>query len=70
MCFSIPYKVLSIKDTTVFLENGKRVYCEPEMELQVGQYVRTQGSLIVSILSEEEGKEVQRLIGSLNRDIL
>jgi len=69
MCFAIPYKVIKVKSDHIVLENGKRLSL-PKEPVQSGEYVRTTGNTIDSILSEEEGENIRKLIKSVYNELI
>lgn len=66
MCFSIPYKVIKVKDSTAFLEGGKSVKIGSEFKIEEGDYLQIAGDVAVGRLSNSQGLKIRRLIKSLN----
>lgn len=66
MCFSIPYKVIKVRNSTAFLEGGKNVRIGNEFDVKKGEYLQVIGDVAVGKLSQTEGLKIRRLIKSLN----
>lgn len=66
MCFSIPYKVLRVDETSALIEGGWVVKIGKELKVKKGDYLQVAGNIGVGILSKTEGLKVRQLIKSLN----
>lgn len=66
MCFSIPYKVISVKKDTAFLESGKVIRLGQELKVKKGEYVQVLGDIAVGRLGRSEGLKIRKLIKKLN----
>jgi len=66
MCFSIPQKVLEVKNSTAFLDGGKSVKIGSEIKVAKGDYLQIAGEVAVGRLSKTQGLKIRRLIKSLN----
>lgn len=66
MCFSIPYKILQVKDDMVVVEGGKVVRIGKEMKAKRGDFLQVTGSIGIGILSKDKGLKIRKLIKSLN----
>lgn len=66
MCFSIPYKVIKVRNSTAFLEGSKSVRIGSEFDVKKGEYLQVIGDVAVGKLSQTEGLKIRRLIKSLN----
>lgn len=66
MCFSIPYKVLQVKNDIAWIENGKTVKIGKDLHVQKGEYLRIIGNVAVGKLSQTEGLKIRQLIKKLN----
>lgn len=66
MCFSIPYKVLKIKNGKATVEGGREIKIGKELQVKKGDYLRIIGNIAVDTLSVEEGLKLRQLIKKLN----
>jgi hydrogenase maturation factor len=60
MCLTIPKKVISISGKSVILEkpDGSRQNAGTIIELQEGEFVLTQGGIVIEKISLEEAKSI------------
>ncbi len=66
MCFSIPYKILQVKDDVVIVEGGKVVRIGKEMKVKRGDFLQITGDIGIGVLPKNEGLKIRKLIKSLN----
>lgn len=66
MCFSIPYKVISVLKDKAVVEGNKTIYLGKKLKAKKGDYVRTFGNVAVDVLSQKEGMKVRKVIKSLS----
>lgn len=66
MCFSIPYKVVKVKNSTAFLDGNRSVKIGSEFKVKKGDYLQIAGDVAVGRLSNSQGLKIRRLIKSLN----
>lgn len=66
MCFSIPCKILKIKDDIVIVEGGKVVKIGKELKVKEGDFLQVSGNIGVGVLPKNEGFKIRKLIKSLN----
>lgn len=66
MCFSIPYKVLSVEDGSVIIEGNKTIKIDRDIKIKKGEYVKIIGNMAVDSLSKKEGLKIRKLIKRLN----
>lgn len=66
MCFSIPRKIIKVKNSRAFLEGGKSVKIGSELSVKSGDYVQIFGEVAVSKLSRYQGLKIRQLIKRLN----
>lgn len=66
MCFSIPLQVLQVKGDMCFLEGGKIVRSERNLQIKRGDFVQIAGNLIVDKITGDNGLKIRRLIKRLN----
>lgn len=64
MCFAVPWKVVTIDNGWATLENGDKARLDPRLDVPIGSYVRIRGNIVVDYLTEEEGKEIQKVLKS------
>lgn len=66
MCFTIPYQIVKADETSVTIEDGRRIMIGQELTAQKGDYVQLVGEMAVGVLSRQEGKKIRQLIRALN----
>jgi len=66
MCFSVPYRVLSLKGNDARIEGGRRVRFGNDTKIKIGDYVQVEGNVIVASIPKPEGDKVRQLIARLN----
>jgi hypothetical protein len=66
MCFSIPYKILSIKDNIAIIEDGRKILIGSEISANKGEYLRIIGNIAVGKLTKKEGLKIRKYIKLLN----
>ena len=66
MCFSVPCKVLKVKDNEAVVEGGQTVRIGNDLKVEPGEYLRVAGNIAVGTLSKTEGLKVRKLIKSLD----
>jgi hydrogenase maturation factor len=66
MCFSIPVKILEVKDDIVVVENGKVIRIDKKMNVKKGRYLHVVGDMAVDTLSEKDGLKIRKMIKRLN----
>lgn len=66
MCFSIPCKILKIKDDIVIIEGGKVVKMGRELKAKRGDFLQISGNIGVGVIPKNEGIKIRKLIKSLN----
>jgi hydrogenase maturation factor len=66
MCFSIPVKIIEVKDDVVVVENGKIIRIDKKMDVKKGNYIQVVGDMAVNTLSENEGLKIRKMIKKLN----
>jgi hypothetical protein len=66
MCFSIPYKIISIEKDLAVLEDGRKIKFGKEISAMPGEYLQITGNIAVGKLTEKEGLRIRSLIKSLN----
>lgn len=69
MCFTIPYKIISVKNNCVIIEDGRTISLGKELQAKKGKYVQLIGNLAVGVLSEKQGESIRSLIMNLNKTI-
>jgi hydrogenase maturation factor len=69
MCFSIPYKVLGIKNNIATVEGGKKIFIDESIKVNKGEYLRITGNIAVGKLTEKEGIKIRKIIKRLNNTI-
>ena len=69
MCLTIPKKVISVSSAGAVLENpdGSRQTSQSLLELQEGEFVFTQGGVIVQKISAKEAEEILSLLSALKK---
>jgi hydrogenase maturation factor len=66
MCFSIPLKVIDVKNHQVTVEGNKKIIIGKDTLVKKGEYLQVVGNLAVGRLTKIEGQRVRKLIKSLN----
>ncbi len=66
MCFSIPYKVVSVSKDKAFLEGGKVIKLGSELNVKKDEYLQILGDVAVGKLGKAEGLKIRKLIKKLN----
>lgn len=65
MCFSVPYKVLSVRNGKAQLEGGKNILLGKDLRVSKGDYLQVLGNMGVSKLTSAQGQKVMRLIKNI-----
>ena len=65
MCFTLPYKILSIKNNHAVIEGNKEVLIDKDMPVKKGDYLRLVGDVAVDYLLHQDGVKIRRLIKSI-----
>ncbi len=66
MCFTIPYKIITIKKSQIIIEDGRNIRLGNDIQAKAGEYVQVVGDIAVGVLSKREGLTIRKLIKSLN----
>lgn len=66
MCFSIPLKVLEVKNQQAIVEGDKKIVIGKDILVKKGEYLQVVGNMAVGRLTKIEGQRVRKLIKSLN----
>ncbi len=66
MCFSIPRKVLEVKNGTALIDTNEVVTLGAEITVKQGDYVQIIGNIVVAKLSATQGLKIRKLIKDLN----
>lgn len=66
MCFSIPLKVLNVKNLQATVEGNKKIMFGKDIRVKKGEYLQVVGNMAVGKLTMKEGLKVRKLIASLN----
>ena len=65
MCFTLPYKILSIKKSKALIEGNRQVVIDKDMPVKKGDYLRVVGNVAVDYLLEKDGMKIRKLIKSV-----
>ncbi len=65
MCFTIPYKVTRVLDSTAYIEDDRAIPIR-DIVVKKGDYVQLTGDVIVGKLSPSQGARVRGMIKELN----
>lgn len=68
MCFTIPYRVISVAGKSVVVEGNKKVLLGEDITARKGEFVQVLGNIAVSKLSKGKGESVRRLIAQLSKE--